>query len=297
MRVLCLALLCVGSTALAGTTNSLRVLSVYSNCFDYVFSSIASSAGDRPTLAFNHLGGRTTFVKVGEKLDDYVVQSVEPRTEEVFNPTINAYQTVKTGSVVLKNDRDTLRLEMDRPLRQSGYLGLVAWLDTGATAYVRVGATVGTDPESVVSAIDPTGLTLSSPDGVLAVALATQDDRDGLASLWQRRQEEEAARSRVAAVTQQDAAMQIDLQARVQPQPQQAPVRGRRPTRLVELTFNPLQIVNVTQTRMPVAWAVVPVTKTINGKQVSGFETKEFTVPMPQFDRIEYRGTIMTYAQ
>lgn len=291
MKTFCLALLFLASVSSAGTTNTLRVLAVYSNCFDYVFSSIVTGSGKSPTLAFNHLGGRTTFVKVGEKLDDYVVKSLEPRTEEVFNPTINAHQTVKTGTAVLQQDNETIRLEMDKPLRQTGYLGLVAWLDTGATAYVRVGATLGITPESVVSAIDPSGVTLASPDGVVTASVATQNERDGLAVLWQKRQEEDD-RSRVAAVAQKDAAIQMDQQVKL---PRATP-RVRGPSRLVELTFNPLQIVNVTKTRMPVAWAVVPVTKTINGRQVTGFETKEFTIPMPQFDRIEYRGTVMTYA-
>lgn len=292
MKTLCLAVVCLTTAANAAPTNSLRVLAVYSNCFDYVFSSIVTSAGDRPTLAFNHLSGRTAFVRVGEKLDDFVVKSVEPRTEEVFNPSIKAYQTVKTGAVVLEKDGEIVKLEMDKPMGLPGALALVAWLDSGATAYVRVGAVVGTSPERVVTAIEPTGMTLTSPEGVIAASVATQGERDNLAALWQRKQEEET-RSRVAALAQQNGAMQIDQQVRL---PGSQPRVTSGPSRLVEVTFNPLQIVNVTHTRMPVGWAVVPVTKVVNGKTVSGFETKEFTVPMPQFDRIEYRGTVMTYA-
>lgn len=290
MKTLFLAVLCCTSAALAAPTNSVRVLALYSNCFDYVFSSIVNASSDRPTLSFNHLSGRTSFLKVGDSLDDYLVESVEPRVEEVFNPTISAYQTVKTGTVTLRKDKEVLVLEMDRPLRQPGLLALVAWLDTGVTAYARVGAALGTTPEGVVTAIEPSGITLTSPEGVMAVEVATQNERDALAALWQRQQEESEARTRVAGVVQNDGAVQIDQQVRI---PRAAaPARGPR---LVELTFNPLQIVNVTHTRMPVGWAVVPVTKTVNGKQVRGFETKEFTIPMPQFDRIEYRGTVMTY--
>ncbi len=292
MKTVCLALFLLATTAYAAPTNMLRVLAIYSNCFDYVFSSVVTGSGDHPTLAFNHLGGRTVFVKVGEQLDDFAVQAFEQRTEQVFNPTINAYQKVNTGTVVLQKDSETIRLEKDKPLRQPGYLGFIAWLDTGATAYVRLGATLATAPESVVTAIDPTSLTILSQDGIVTASVATQGERDGLAALWQQRQKDEI-RSRLSSVAQQNRAVQIDQQARMPDAP--APVRT--PSRLVEVTFNPLQIVNVTQTRMPVAWAVVPVTRTVNGKQVAGLETMEFTIPMPQFDRIEYRGTVMTYAK
>lgn len=35
MKRLCLALLCLAPAAFAGKTNTVRLLAVYSNCFDY----------------------------------------------------------------------------------------------------------------------------------------------------------------------------------------------------------------------------------------------------------------------
>jgi hypothetical protein len=289
---LCLALLCLAPAALADQTNTVRLLAVYSNCFDYVFSSIVTAAGDRPTVSFNHLSGRTFFVRVGERLDDYIVESVAPRTEEVFNPAINASLPLKTGSVTLRKDAEKVILEMNKPLRQLGYLALLGWLDTGVTAYARVGTTIGTAPERVVVAIEPSQVATTSPEGALNIASATQSEREGLVTLWRQRLQEET-NARVADAQRQDA---VAVAAPVVPQAGLAAAGWRGPRRLVELTFDPLQIVNVTPTRMPVGWAVVPVTRTVNGKQVTSYETKEFTVPMPQFDRIEYRGSIMTYA-
>lgn len=295
MNALCVALLCLASAASAAQTNSIRLLAVYSNCFDYVFASTVTSSGDRPTLAFNHIGGRTSFVKVGDKLDDYLVQSVEPRVEKVYNPTINADQSVKSGSVTLRGESGTLVLDMGKPLRLPGYLALIAWLDTGVTAYARVGTGVGTSPARVVTSIGPAGVELASPEGVVNAPPATQQERDGLADLWRRNQEEqEKARLAAAQQKQHDLAQAADQRPQAA---QPAQLRAAGPTKLVDITFNPLQIVNVTPTRMPVAWAVVPVTRTVNGKQVTYYETKEFTVPMPQFDRIEYRGSVITVAQ
>jgi hypothetical protein len=272
----------------------MRVLCVYSNCFEFLFTSVVSGSGDDATLAFNHLSGRTAFVKVGQRLGEYTVESAATNTQEVFNPTINANQTVKTGVATLRKDGETIRLEMGRPLPVPGYQALVAWLGTGEAAYLRAGDLVTdvTPPATVVS-VEPGSVTLASPAGLMAVSPATGEERSQLFDLWRTRRESEQ-QARVAEAFRRDDAIRAEQQAEEQ---RQAAAVPRRPRRIVQLTFNPLQITSVTKVDQVVGQIVVPVTTVRNGKTVTNVETRQLTIPMPQFEKFEYRGTILKYME
>ena len=282
----------------ADDLKDMRVLCVYSNCFEYLFASVVSGTGDNATLAFNYLGGRTVFVKIGQPLGEYVVESVTTGSQEVFNPTINTNQTVKTGVATLKKEGETIRLEMGRPLPRPGYQALVAWLDTGDAAYLRPGDLVtGTTPQMTVKSVRPGSVTLASPNGVTAVANATSEERVNLSNLWQARRESEQ-RGRVAVAFSKDDAIRAEQQAAQQAdeQRQAALAAPLRPRRIVQVTYDPLLITSMTKVNQVVAQFIVPVTTIQNGQPVTSYETKEITVPMPQFEKFEYRGTILRYA-
>jgi hypothetical protein len=53
----------------------------------------------------------------------------------------------------------------------------------------------------------------------------------------------------------------------------------------------------VTKVDQVVGQIVVPVTTVRNGKTVTNVETRQLTIPMPQFEKFEYRGTILKYME
>jgi hypothetical protein len=139
--------------------------------------------------------------------------------------------------------------------------------------------------------VEPGAVTLAAPAGMMTVSPATGEERTQLFDLWQARRETEQ-RARAAEAFRKDDAIRAEQQAEEQ---REARIAPRPPRKIMQITFNPLQITSMTKVNQVVGHIVAPVTTMRDGKPVTSVVTRELTIPMPQFERIEYRGTILRY--
>lgn len=140
--MLCSVWFCVSGVGLSEDENvkSLRVASIGTNRFDYIFTSYVSRHDGGWILSFNDLNQRTYFKNVGEKLGDYTIISFLPVTEKTFNSAINITVHNKAGTVVLKNSRnDIVQLELEKEYKLPGWLVQIVSLNTGTKQFVRKG--------------------------------------------------------------------------------------------------------------------------------------------------------------
>jgi hypothetical protein len=286
--ILWLACLWIGTCAGAGTleSNDIRVLAFYTNCFDYMFMSVTGVTEGKPVLGFNHLDGSTVFVREGGMVGSHSLSGFAPHADRVFNRSLNAWQTKHGGTARLsKAGEDDVILEIGKPLARPGFLVLLVKLTTGAAGYARAGDAVAWSGERArVAAIEPGSVTISCPAGTATLGFPTPEERQGLMALWETRRQEEDRRRKEA------------IQAVEAEQTREAIAGAMRSTpdrRLVQLTFNPLRIVEAFPGEQVVAYVFGP-----SGKPGGGISVKPLTlkIPMPRFHITEYRGTITTYA-
>jgi hypothetical protein len=180
------------SPASAGVAD-LRVYAVQPGCFPYLFTSRASQFGDKPVLAFNDLGGRTHFVAVGDRIGDYTVEAYEPRSETVFNASINAYQEKDRGRVALvAEDGSSITLVRGEPLEQPGWLACLVSLASGDWhhALQRDDITID-DIDLSVQQVNPTSVVASAKGGApTRLPAISGTERTALRQLWEDRRRE-----------------------------------------------------------------------------------------------------------
>jgi hypothetical protein len=277
--------------AAGGQTGNLRVLGVYSNCFEYLFMSVAGVAGGQPCLAFNHLDGRTSFVKVGDRLGAYTVRKYEPRDTQRFNPSLNAMQTEKSGVATLAGaDGESFPLEMGKIRAQPGFLAMIGDLKTGAAFYARAGDAIGTGAaQAVVSEVAPEQVTVTADQGTRMIGPPSQEEHAALLGLWRSRLEREKQPEKPAiAQSAESAATAAVALAGVAAQVGQ-------PSHIVQLTFNPLQVVEALPWEQTAAY-VVSSSPTATGTGF-GVSPVRLSIPMPRFRVTSYTGTVSVYAR
>lgn len=128
---------------------------------------------------------------------------------------------------------------------------------------------------------------------VTTIPSVTDEERARLLDLWRARRESEQ-RGREAVAFRRSEAIRAEQQAEEQ---RLAAIASRSPRRIVQITYDPLLITSVTKVDQVVAEYVTPVTKMRDGKPVTTLEIRQITVPMPQFQKFEYRGTILKYVE
>lgn len=187
-----LVAICLAGSAFAAVER-LRVYTARPDAFEFMFASIAAgSATAVPLLSFNNLRtGRTTFAKVGEKVGDYRIKSFEPKSETVFNESINKQEVRKGGVVVLiAPTGQIVTLEMGRPLPNEQFVAWVVDLDTGNGAQVRPGDSVSLGGVTQrVDGVSPEQVCVSVDGEPRFLGLATDAERAELGAVWAKQRE------------------------------------------------------------------------------------------------------------
>lgn len=252
-RVLGMALVAAATAAGATDVSDLRVMGVRSNCFEYTFmSSMSGAKGDR--LVFNHVDGSTQIVQVGDRLGSYTVAAYTGSVERVHNPTLNADQERKSGTVVLRDaaGRDRV-LKMGEVLPDEGWTACLVALDSGAWRYVVPGDDLELSDGTVrVGQVGPDGVRVRDATSERVVVALTDAERKAMADRWER---DEQSR-RLLAATPPPSGEQEVLPVYVPPEPLPPPPKRRG------ITFG-------TDFSYPVEFEVIPIqTVTPDGKVI-----------------------------
>lgn len=285
--VLCLAALLLTALVPAGSASSpdsWRVVGVYSNCFDYTFKSISGADGPNPRLAFNRLDGRTFFVRQGEKLGDYTVHSFETSERREFNPTVNAYQTKRSASVILKGrDAEEITLEMgEPPPARPGKIARMVKLDTGKTQLARVGDIVLCSPiPAKITSISAAAVGMVSQGRDWLIPALSDEERSQLIA----RREAQRQSMIAAQVTQNAGAQRVEVEAN-----DRINIPFERPTRFANVTFDPLQYTTVTPAKH-IAASMVYRERGADGK--TRIKVMRIPLDVPMFHTTTYRGSLL----
>jgi len=160
----------------------LRVVSIESNRFDYIFTSYTPRGDGGWILSFNDLNQRTHFKNIGDKLGDYIIASFTPGTEETFNSTINLKLYKKIGTVILKNSlNETIQLELDKVYKLPGQLVQIVSLNIGTKYFVRVGDKLafGQNTVEIVEVVDK-GVVAMQDGEKFVIPVLNEDERKKL---------------------------------------------------------------------------------------------------------------------
>ncbi len=282
---LCLGLILTG-VAQGSTPDAWRLLGVWSNCFDYVFTSVAISQRGRPILAFNEIGGRTYFVQEGDALGSYTVESFTPKTERVFNPNVQAYLSHNGGTVTLRRaGGERVVLEMGKPLPQPGLLARLGKWKTGETRYVRMGDTLWCSPLAAqVIAIAPSAVELLAEGKTWIVSPPSEAERAHLTSLH--------ASARETGVRNPS---RNEARRAEPPGFEAAPaIVAPRGAPLVHLTFDPFTVVREVPRSHPID---VSITTWQPGTSRGAVRVVKIPLPLPQFQTVMYRGSVVVQAE
>jgi hypothetical protein len=198
LMIFLMSLACLEAGAV-GPADRVRVYAIEPACFDYVFTAIVSPSTN-PVLSFNHRGGRTFFVRRGDRLGGYVVGDFQPLTNTVFNPALNAHQERKAGRVTLNaTNEPPLVLELGQRLPQPGWMAYLVDLTDGNWWTVREDDVVHSDMLSFrVGPVGSNSVSLYLAGRTNAVPLIADTEATQLATLWASRARQQAAGKRDA---------------------------------------------------------------------------------------------------
>jgi hypothetical protein len=173
----------------ANSAAGIRVYAIEPASFDYVFTAIASSSATNPVLSFNHRGGRTFFVRPGERLGDYEVSNFQPVITQVFNPAIKMNQERKAGRVTLcATNQPAIVMELGKRLPQPGWMAYLVNLSDGNWWSVKEGDTVVTGAQALwIGPVNSNSVILVSAGKTNEAPVITGDETDQLAALWDSR--------------------------------------------------------------------------------------------------------------
>ncbi len=173
----------------ANPSDMIRVYAIEPASFDYVFTAIASSSATNPVLSFNHRGGRTFFIRPGERLGDYGVSDFQPVTTQIFNPAIKMKQERKTGRVTLSaTNQPAIVLKLGERFPQPGWMAYLVNLVDGNWWSVKEGDTVVTGAQALwIGPVGSNSVTLVSAGRTNEVPVITGDEAKQLAALWDSR--------------------------------------------------------------------------------------------------------------
>jgi hypothetical protein len=187
---------CATCLAAAISTDALRVYRIESDSFDYTFTSYVETARKQPVLSFNHRGGKTSFVKVGDLLDGgFKVVHFEPATEQVFDSTLNVSRKSKAGKVTLQGPGDQqVALEMGKPCLLPGWRALIVSLATADQWSVRSGETFANGTMTVDSVSDRLVTVKTAAQSAIVIPPASDEEKVAVAVLWRKQQEDQRNR-------------------------------------------------------------------------------------------------------
>ena len=190
-------LTCAGAAA-AGGGDDLRLYAVRSNVFEHLLTSVSTGADLAPVLAFKDLSGTTRFVRVGDRLGEWVLVAYQARSEQVFKASVGATLTVDTSTATVRHTNGQERiLILGAPLEQPGRMACLVSLTSGAWGYARVGDVITLNDRPVaVETVDETAARLRIGEHAFEVPLVSDAERDAVMQLWHARQQQAEARIR-----------------------------------------------------------------------------------------------------
>ncbi len=175
----------------------LRIWSVSRDSMDYVFMSSTPGVDGSPILSFNHRNGRTSFLRVGDRLGDWLVAGHAPGKREERNPRSGQVKEVDADVVTLEGeDRVARRLDQGKLFTIDGYRTLLMDLKSGRRHDVRGGDVVEADGGVwSVANVSPSSVTLKADGREHVIPLISDAE---VASLRQRAADLAAAERREA---------------------------------------------------------------------------------------------------
>lgn len=252
---LCLALVIV--TCWAGTNataafDTIRVYELRPACFEYKFTSVVSDSGGQPVLSLNHISGQTFFARVGDTIGEYTIKAFEPKTERVFNPSINAYQKKDCGKVTLEDsDGKSIILERDELLPRPGWMACLVSIATGNWCHVGDKDIIILDnTKMTINTISLDSVTVSIEGVQYTVPVISESEKENLSLLWEERHKQRAEELKLA------------MKSREAKQEQQVVSEVSRPRfrlrRTIEIRYPPRFFFFGTEYRYPVEFQAFP---------------------------------------
>jgi hypothetical protein len=194
------------SPVLAAGIDSLRVVAVESNSFEYLFTAVVTPSSTNPVLSFNHRSGRTVFARAGESVGRYTVRTFSPQTVSAFDPSLNATREIRSDSVTLEaSDGRSFTLRLGTPLPQPGRMARMVDLESAGEWLVSEQDLLVLDGKTVrVETIGENSVSMRSSAGSVTIAMMSPEEKTKLETLIAERkqQEEEARKNRVAAAVE-----------------------------------------------------------------------------------------------
>ncbi|MDP6526018.1 MAG: hypothetical protein QGI24_03285 [Kiritimatiellia bacterium] len=225
------ACLCLAFTKAESSQEDVRIWRTEPDSFDLILKSSFAGGGESQVVALNHRSGQTFFVKVGEKVGEYKVVSYEETTERIFKPTVNAYQSKKTGTVHLEGpDGEKVTLKQGKRVKQPGQLAYLISLDTGQWSTVRPGDRAQLDDVEIsITSVDKKAVEAVVDEEDLSIKPISREEKDTLVARWAETDRLKRERAEAVRREKEDAAerAQVAVAAIPRPQPQVTEIRYR----------------------------------------------------------------------
>lgn len=271
--VAALTMLCCVSAHASTVLDAVRVYAIQPDCFEYLFTSVVSEFGGRPVLSFNNLSGETFFVTVGDTVGEYTVNTFEPRTERIFNSSINAYQKKRADRVTLDGpDGKSITLERGKLLPRTGWMAWLVSLDSGNWRRVRrKDMLILGNTKIMIDAISENSVTVSVAGTRHTVSPISEEEKEEISLLWEKRRKQKEEKAKFAMKRREAECEQQVVAEAARPR--------RLPRRVVEVRY-PSRLFFGTEYRYPTEFQVI----TVPGRTASGTLTYQTVVVPKRFE-------------
>jgi len=241
-------------SAIAQATTPVDIIRVYAiapDSFDYVFTSVVSSSDKDPVLSLNHRNGKTFFVRPGDTLEKYRITAFEPKTERVFNQSVNSYLEKQSGKVTLEDpEGETIILEMGKRVPQQGRVAYLVSLTTGNWWFARAKNTFSIgDTTITVYTVSENSVTISIDNAEQSIPMISQEEKEKLVLLWNEYQKQREEKRELAKKRQKEKKEKQTAVKEISPHD--------RPHQTVEIRY-PTKIFFGTEYRYPSEVKVLP---------------------------------------
>ena len=183
--------------AVTNHPSSLRTYVVRPAVHEYIFKGTAAGSGNSARCAFNHLSGRTEFVKIGSALGADTLIRHEPRTHRVPDETLGIDRNVSVDHAVFQRpDGSQYTMVENEPFELgAGHMACLVDLESGWFRYVMDGDTAKTPVGTLqVKSVGSRSVTGALVETDVEIAWASMTEREQLAGVWRRHREERETR-------------------------------------------------------------------------------------------------------
>lgn len=223
-RYIVVSAMLIAASALATETDpfsSLRAYVVRPAVHGYLFTGVVSGSGPTAHCAFNHLSGKTDFVRVGGMLGEDRLIRHEPQFKRVPDATLGIERDVSISRAVFQRpDGGEFTLTENEPLeQQTGRMACLVDLTSGWFQYVMAGDEILTPGGTVtVQTVSEHSVAGSAAGASVQFAVASDEERAAVLALWQSRRDAQTARIAASRAAQEaEDAAQTDWMASIPP--------------------------------------------------------------------------------